>query len=377
MKFSSAVNQVGILTASCVTFQNNYAEYGGAVIGLPGGASTTINNSNFVSNDNVDDLSRAIFNSGTNPTANADDNWWGVAGGPSGGQTVSGPASTTNPLPALVDINAAGCPRPAELIYPVQQQLQAYGVTLQGAWGALEPTVLAAVTLTAQALAAQSTSNDTPQAAFQRIIQPLTFIRGTVLDGPICKTNPQATPSSITCDPANQTTVYTLVHEIGHMFIWRSGGQQAGSNSLFDLLQNAGSVKGQRLAEQRVVFGVFSFRRSINGPDEWYRGVDGWGSAAVTPWNCLGTSGSVPFNYQQNPCDDQAIKSSLEVEEAGADMFLNWVYRKVTPNGFLNNFWTGACYPGGCSDEGHLTGDSRMNWMNQAITTIFSNRSWN
>lgn len=366
LRYTADPSQVGNMEARCVTFQGNSAQNGGALMALPGGATTTINNSNFVSNNNPDGLSRAFFNSSTNPTANANGNWWGSPIGPSGGQTVSGPISTVSPLPALVDINGAGCPRPAELVIP------AASVTLQGPWGSLQQAVVDAVNNTAGALAFQSTSNDTPAAALQRIIQPVTFVRGSLPDGPVCKTN--TTASTITCDPNNQTTVYTLVHELGHMFIWRSGGQVDGSNSLFDLLQDVASVKGQRLDEQRVVFGVFAFRRSINGPDDWYRGADGWGDAAVTPWDCSGTSGSVPFDFQQNPCDDQVMKSSREIEEAGADMFLNWVYPS---DGFLNNFWTGHCYPSGCGDEGHLTGTTRRNWMNQAMTMIFTNRSWN
>ncbi len=131
VKYNLFPSQVGIMTASCVTFQGNSAEYGGAVV-ASGGATTTITNSNFISNSNPDGASRAYYSGPTNPTADLTNNWWNSPNGPDvGGQTVSGPANTAGFLSALVNIDA--CPRPAELVIPMVSSLATVNVAFDPA----------------------------------------------------------------------------------------------------------------------------------------------------------------------------------------------------------------------------------------------------
>jgi hypothetical protein len=183
----------------------------------------------------------------------------------------------------------------------------------------------------------------------------------------------------ITCLQNNITTEYTIAHELGHLFIWRSGGQITGSNSLFDQLQSSGSVNDRHPTEHSVVFGIVIDRTGRDNRD-WRRGTSGWGSAAVTPWACDGSSGTVPYNFQQNPYNVASAADATEIEEAAADMFLNWVYRKQAEGGFLNYRWVNAggevCYPNGCPDGGRFTGAVRMDWMDDALSAIFTQHNW-
>jgi hypothetical protein len=68
--------------------------------------------------------------------------------------------------------------------------------------------------------------------------------------------------------------------------------------------------------------------------------------------------------------------------EAAADMFLNWVYRKITDvglgtwQGFQNRLWRGgSCFPNGCNDPGN-SGNVRFTWMNATLNSIFSDFGW-
>lgn len=70
----------------------------------------------------------------------------------------------------------------------------------------------------------------------------------------------------------------------------------------------------------------------------------------------------------------------VEVEEAAADMFLNWVYWKNYGTAFLDTLWrfdrsNGNCYPNGCTDP-HGSGQARAEWMDQAMTTLFVAFDW-
>ncbi len=71
-------------------------------------------------------------------------------------------------------------------------------------------------------------------------------------------------------------------------------------------------------------------RSSEHNPNDWLRGVRGWGDINI--------SSNIPTYFQQNtlsisyavtdyvPPDEQVP----EISEAMADMFLNWVHRRIT-----------------------------------------------
>jgi hypothetical protein len=94
-----------------------------------------------------------------------------------------------------------------------------------------------------------------------------------------------------------------------------------------------------------------------------------------------------PFPFQQNPCTfpdweapDPMLGGIVEVEEAAADMFLNWVYWKNYGTAFLDTLWrfdrsNGNCYPNGCTDP-HGSGQARAEWMDQTMTTLFIAFGW-
>ena len=227
-------------------------------------------------------------------------------------------------------------------------------------------------------------------------------------------------------------TQYTMVHEIGHRFNARSdGGNGTTPASLFGRMQSArvceevtrdnnGNVTNwcgnSSTVRETVVFGrtrtvVDSSQRNIainNGWDvifdsdgyyrvqEWVRGNRGWGSGPGTPTN--EEFNLVITNYQQHSfhIDDWRTPENIEdadtqeelndialrqreVDEATADMFLNWVYRKLSPEeGFRNSSWLGSgCQTENGCDETEpplnlFPGDRRFEWMNVSMTQIFN-----
>lgn len=109
--------------------------------------------------------------------------------------------------------------------------------------------------------------------------------------------------------------------------------------------------------------------------------MNGWGSVDPIQPNPPVTISI----YQQNPSENVIDRDV----EATADMFMNWVYKKQGLGGFLDNTWTGSCYPKGCNDNGRLNGQVRMNWMDStadlnndmkpdgAMPRIFTRLNWN
>jgi hypothetical protein len=77
-----------------------------------------------------------------------------------------------------------------------------------------------------------------------------------------------------------------------------------------------------------------------------------------------------------NTATAQALKES-EVDEAAADMFLNWVYRKIptppapspTIEPFKNTDWknVSGCATPGTPQPTHRPGDARYNYMNTVV----------
>jgi len=225
---------------------------------------------------------------------------------------------------------------------------------------------------------------------------------------------------------ANQ---YTMVHEIGHRFNARSdGGNGRTSNSLYGRMQNAkvceeitrdgnGNVTNWcSIANGSLVFGRTRIRlqlandinmaRGNNGwqleslndgeyVDEWRRGDRGWGSGPGTPFN--EEVNLVITNYQQHSfhIDDwstpfqpnlaipeQVRRAQLrerEIDEATADMFLNWIYRKATngQEGFRNLSWLlSVCQAVNktvpCEIDGQVPGDRCFEWVNVNMIQIFN-----
>jgi hypothetical protein len=91
-----------------------------------------------------------------------------------------------------------------------------------------------------------------------------------------------------------------------------------------------------------------------------------------------------PFPFQQNPCTfPNWITPSTEAqieefEEAAADMFLNWVYRKNygASIAFRNQLWRSSnCYFAGCPDQ-NSAGTARFNWMESTMSALFTEFSW-
>ncbi len=161
---------------------------------------------------------------------------------------------------------------------------------------------------------------------------------------------------------------YTLVHELGHRFDNRSDQSVGGESrmSLTERLSSGGAVIKD--CDDNVVMGIFN--------NSWERGKRGWGS---------NTSG----NFQKDALEETGTTLS-EVQEGGADMFLNWVYRYLTDNilpaatpedacnnpltgswqGFLNVDWTTG------QNDLSYPGNRRYQWMHETMATIFGEHPW-
>lgn len=115
-------------------------------------------------------------------------------------------------------------------------------------------------------------------------------------------------------------------------------------------------------------------------PSEFYRGEAGWGSLVDSQGSCaISTSPDTSVSqFQQNPCQvlswvEQALirkglqseagldlLEDVELEEAAADMFLNWVYRLNGLGGFSNDIY----------------GNARFDWMNTTLANFFAYYNW-
>jgi hypothetical protein len=117
--------------------------------------------------------------------------------------------------------------------------------------------------------------------------------------------------------------------------------------------------------------------RQVGFPD-WERLSRGWGTAPVTN----------PFSgFQQNAPPNG--NDSLEISEAAADMFLNWVYRALTD---LTNLlvstnpcatqqvagdWLGfRNIDGNGNLDVSWPGNARYWWMDQQVVAIFQQQGW-
>jgi hypothetical protein len=408
---SSASPVASTTNISCSVFESNNANYGGAVLNALG--TTTIVNSIFNQNtvSSAPQVNGSALYTFSGQTITANGNFWPTW---NGNIPISGADNPHNPGRDTISSNititsdpigTSTCPkpRPYYATVPAQtpaQELAFYGVTLAGSWTTPQLTaIVEAVRDTAIALAVQSTFNsastdDSPRDTFRRV---MTLARPNSTDSgiefnytgststPYCITNKSASPleARITCGGGFTITKYTLVHELGHVFVDRA-------SSFYTQLESAAvrDANPNNNGPHAVFGGGFTDR---TGASDWRRGERGWGSPRAQIGRCDGsipvpTPILAPSDFQQNPCDivdsqypfaQNGPLRVTEIEEAAADMFLNWVYKAQGNGGFLNRDWSG-CLPAGCDDlvTGDVTGDTRMNWMSSTLSSIFANSQW-
>lgn len=349
---------------------------------------------------------------------------------PGGGSVIAAPVCqqfitptpTTTPCPTL--------PAPT---------LNDFGIDLQGTWTCTEQSAIRTAAINVgNALSLQGAAT-TGVAAFREVMQGMSgttqrqirFSRITT-SSPVCITakTPNGTEISgnIQCGTTVVMNEYTATHEFGHIFVGRTTPSVPNVFGFLNWVERPNGPANNsplRTASQIHVMGSRGYPLAgLNGQD-WQRSdifIDnGWGSAAqwdqqtyfgpydfvpppaptptLSPLNVpnVGPCGegapttiwmpnATPFPLQQNPCTFPNWESTAtdvgrvaEIEEAAADMFLNWVYFKISngQTGFGDTRWRGGnCYPNGCPDIAEQPGQVRANWMNQTMTTLFTQFGW-
>lgn len=176
---------------------------------------------------------------------------------------------------------------------------------------------------------------------------------------------------------------YTIVHEIGHRFDNQSGTNNVeGLSGRMDdgtVITDCTNYVPNTSYGLRVMGTLFSDPQ----PNDWKRGSRGWG-----------THGSSIFQQNILEIVDSSVSppnttdETLEVGEAAADMFLNWVYRRLTdgpiqPDGPNEDkrcsthneigIWSGFrnIKADGTFDS-TLPGNARYWWMEEQLGLIFS-----
>ncbi len=178
--------------------------------------------------------------------------------------------------------------------------------------------------------------------------------------------------------PTYQADEYTVIHELGHLFDYRTGSGISGpigTNQVSD-------------CDLGVVMGMYS--------GSWTRGRRGWGTGPAQYLNVSGTPIPLVSNFQQDPLNNNV--------EAAADSFLNWIYRlntsggvavdscTLTPRppsntwggpGFLNEEWPTAAssFPANSNGipgtpDASLPGDRRHFSMDTLMRQVFTSHGW-
>jgi hypothetical protein len=326
---------------------------------------------------------------------------------------VYNPTATPSATPAVT-------PNPGCIPSSILQQ---YNVCATGTWSAAEISMLEqAVQRIGSAFLAHFGGSSAP-SAFGTVFYTATKNRITFdrIGGgdPYCTTNTNPAPpdlARITCAGTTlQLSAHTIVHEFGHAFVGRTA---AGTPSYRARIETPGEDPNDptgRILDENNDFVMGRRGVTYNGItyDDWARSQrfapsgnidNGWSSAAAFPGRCDGRQGhafnpAAPPLFQQNACDvapwlyatspyNNTIQI-IEVEEAAADMFLNWVYRRTSNGngwsspweGFQNRLWetdgNGNICPAatGCPDPGN-SGDARYGRMNQIMTELESQFGW-
>ncbi|MCU0499952.1 MAG: hypothetical protein MUF87_21585, partial [Anaerolineae bacterium] len=265
----------------------------------------------------------------------------------------------------------------------------------------------------------------------------------------------QPSTATIDCGASKPLNQYTIVHELGHVFLERTVGSQinhpcyssaSSTYSIITCLENPvpSATNGSLgFGDTQFIFGKRSVRYTrtqvqsilnrlgvteldadnfgpylidpINNPEgpglwlapnDWLRSVRGWGSTAPVTGPCDGAALStfVPNDYQQNPCEvyvwlEAALKNvtvddpllgdikGTELTEAGADLFLNWVYRMNNIGGFSNINEQGnpdtivvsdleLSVPNSFPTPRQGPGDDKFYWFNSLMVKMFNYYDW-
>ncbi|GIK30096.1 MAG: hypothetical protein H3C32_10175 [Anaerolineae bacterium] len=502
----------GSVTAICSRFISNGGDYGGGILnGQQGNASGNITVSYSVFDGNYGqpgarvDIHNLMYEY---VTLQAYHNWWGNDNNTpsvSSGVSVNPKLSDDPTLPPYI-IQPQCQPQPAQMpdfcviesvptvttIEDIESYLASYGVNIIDAsntnlWSFAElEAVQHGVLASANAFCLLSNELElghvTPQQAFQGLLlladtDKLHFSRTlshpyNCLTKKLNSTDLDPRFAEIECGDEVQLSEYTITHELGHVFLYRSTYATAADGTTVlpcplsngvgfigcmddpnfaDSNPNSNASRALRGANSQTQF-VFGFitrrlrptfvQSLINNFDptglfqissahfppticangtrpppsvlcsdefplifaeisDWERGVTGWD--VPIPVNapdrfgaCDDVSGVyVITSFQQNPCviyewvlehpaainvGDVGLKKTTEQEEAGADMFLNWVYRSVEGVNSLafsdnENVPTGRVFED-CElvPAGH--GDDRFCWMRENLRLFFQYHDW-
>ncbi|MBE7511579.1 MAG: hypothetical protein HS103_02025 [Anaerolineales bacterium] len=313
---------------------------------------------------------------------------------------------------------------PMPTVTPIQADLSAYGITLQGAWSPEEIAAIhRAVTETARALhsLSQHRLTQTEAQVFQTVMGSLTLVKGGTALG-ICFTDNNT--ASISCAlpliaPDNVTylpfTEYVIVHEFGHVFDSRAS--LGGRPRFVDRMSSGTVISDCTPNEPKRVMGEYSIGNVLER--SWLRGERGWGSGpariglATVRQVTQFQQNAVLIEFQIDPTTvdhqflvregippptnntDTSGAKLKRVEEAQADMFLNWVYRRnvqgISQNeravcdqatsplwngpGFLNQSWlNGIQQP--VLQPAERPGDIRYQWMDAQMKGVFHDQQW-
>ncbi|MDQ7033419.1 MAG: hypothetical protein Q9P01_00870 [Anaerolineae bacterium] len=380
----------GSLTIQNSVIQDNIALGQGGAIYHDSSVTANVSSGCIVNNWGLQDNS-SIFTPATASTITATGNWWGMGSGAFGvgtgqGDSVRGNIIATMPLTSAPTFNGDVCGTSI--------------IILEGTWTVeQQAAILTGVVNIGNALATQtSIAGDSATEAFRQVMLDMSggltqikFIRSG--SAATCTTEdsisrlPPPLVARITCGTANNFTEFTAVHELGHVFIDRTGNQ-------FSTLVNQAIVFDGEGINRVIIFGSTTWTLPSNETvSDWYRGERGWGSDAKwfnvvngtidAEGPCDGTSSMVGVfvsNFQQNPChvknwiftDPSHTIDDVELEEAAADMFLNWVYRTLGMGGFENIDWRFGQNPRDLTNPG----DIYFDYINQIVPTIFINKGW-
>ncbi len=347
----------------CLSFVSNQATVNGGAVYVE--TSTAILN-RAIYQGNQSPIYRDIENSALTPigTVRSRFSYWTSSPSVSPNVNISG--QIINPVP----------PPPLDCITPLPPSptLDQYGILNNSLNDTF--TLLAGVEKTALALWKMYGGNS-PVDAFKRVMflpgfTTIVFERGgnptwcEVSNIPVLQIQ-----SRITCRPSAIITEYTVVHELGHVLMGRTGGYLLSDPNYGNVSSFYGHLLTTTLQDTSS-FIYFGFFTDLNGRSQWGRGTRGWGSSS-NPF----TNGAA-CHFQQNPRNDVNIITSQEIDEAGADMFLNWVYRSLNLGGFQNVDWTPVT--GACSLQGSVdwfaTGDGRWYKMQSVMCMLGKDRSW-